>query len=177
MRTTVAAVLTAASVLAMAACSSSATGPQPGGGGQVDYVEVSQGHLSFQVPASWKKTTDVTKPFDAKYSGDGMQLQVAGELGDDSSAYAALARLDLPATVGLAGYRPGTTNRITVEGAHDAVVRSFTYTDGPSTRHGVWIVATQWPYPKSAALTMTGTTVDSDVVSHIQKSLAFKTYH
>lgn len=175
--TTAAAALALCGVLFTSACSSSTTGPKPGGGGQVDYVEVTDGHLIFQVPHNWKKSNDASKPFTVKYSGDGMQLQAAGELGDDSGAYTALARLDLPATVGLSGYQPGSTDRITVDGAHDAVARNFTYTDGSSTKNGVWIVATQWPYPKSAALTITGAQVDTDVVSHIQENLQFKTYH
>lgn len=175
--TTAAAALALGSVSIASACSSSPTGPEPGGDGEVQYVEVTEGHLIFQVPQSWKKSTDTSKPFNVEYSGDGMQLRAAGELGEDSGAYAALARLDLPATVGLSGYRPGTTNRITVDGADDAVARTFTYRDGSSTKHGVWIVATQWPYPKSAALTISATDVDPDVAAHIQDELRFKTYH
>ncbi|PWJ26422.1 hypothetical protein ATK17_2584 [Branchiibius hedensis] len=175
--TATAAVLALLCALLISACSSSPTGPEPGGGGQVEYVEVTEGHLTFQVPSTWQKSTGAGKPFEVKYSGNGMQLQAAGELGDDSGAYAALARLDLPAMVGLTGYQPGATDRITVDGAHDAVLRNFTYTDGSSTKHGIWIVATQWPYPKSAALAITGTQVDPDVAAHIQETLQFKTYH
>lgn len=164
-------------LLTAAACSSDASGPSPTSGADVDYRTVTQGHLQVSLPASWSKSTDVTKPYDVKYSGNGMEVQIAGEYGDESGAYTTLATLDLPATLNLPRYQPGPANRITVDGAHDAATKTFTYVDGNTKKEGVWIVATQFPYPASAVVTVTGAPINHDVLSFIQKNLTFKTYH
>lgn len=161
----------------LGACSSDPKGPRPGGGGDTAYTQVTYGHLEFQVPATWKKSTQVSKPFEVKYTGDGVDLQAAGTFSEDTGAYAALARLDLPATLKLKGYQPTSTNKIKVDGAEDAVMRNFTYTDGSTPMQGVWIVATQWPYPRTAVLTLSARTIDPDLLAYLQKTLTFKTYH
>lgn len=167
----------ALTAMTTAACTSDPEGPRPGGGGDTTYTQVTQGHLEFQVPAGWKKSTQVTKPFDVKYTGDGIEVQVAGSFSDDTGAYSALGRLDLPATLKLPGYQPTSTNKISVDGAEDAVMRTFSYTDGGTSKQGVWIVATQWPYPRTAVLSMSARTIDPDVLAYVQRNLTFKTYH
>lgn len=158
-------------------CSSDPTGPSPTGGGDAPYTTVSQGHLEVPVPSSWQRSTNVTKPFTVKYSGDGMQVQIAGEYGDNPSAYATLATLDLPATMGLSGYESGSSDLIKVDGAHQGGIRNFTFTDGSTRKQGVWLVATQWPYPASAVVSVTGNPIDPDFLAYLQQHLAFKTYH
>ena len=163
-------------VLLTAACSAPPEGPNTGGG-EVDYKQVSDGHLTFLLPKPWVRSSTGTKPFDAAYAGGGMEVRVAGDYSDDGTAYAALARLDLTATFQLTGYKPVHTGKIKVNGAHDAVERSFTYLDGSSTKTGVWIIATQFPYPASAVLTITAPADDVKVMKYIQDSVGFKNYH
>lgn len=163
-------------VLGATACSSTTDGPRPGGTGSTAYTTVTEGHLTARIPASWRKSTDVAEPFTVEYFGDGMEVRLAGEFSDDTGAYSALGRLDLPAGLHLDGYRPVQTGKIAVHGAYDAVERSYTYRDGGTARRGVWVVATQWPYPATAVLSISGTTLDDDVVAYLTRTLELRTY-
>ena len=129
------------------------------------------GQLLVQRPESWQPGPEVEDPWDASWTGDGMTMQVSGAFSEDVGAYAGLARLDLPATMGLADYEPESTDEITVAGAYDAVVRRYSFTDGGEPRQGAWIVASQWPDPLIVVVALSGETLDDEVLQRVQESL------
>lgn len=164
-------------VAGLSACGSEPSGPAPGkADAKVAYTTVEAGHLTVEYPSSWKKI-DTTKPWTVGVAGDGMQLQVAGEFSEDQGSFPALARLDLPATLKLAGYTPVETTDITVDGAYDAMYRKYTYTNEGQTYHGIWILASQWPYPAVGVVSISGPKLDDGVVNQVIKTLTFKKYH
>lgn len=135
------------------------------------WVEESVGQLVVQRPQSWQPGPEVEQPWTDSWAGDGMTMQVSGQFSDDVGAYAGLARLDLPATVQLPDYQPESTDEITVEGAYDAVVRRYSYTDDGRPRQGAWIVASQWPEPLIVVVSLSGETLDAEIVQKVQESM------
>lgn len=157
------------------ACSSAPSGPNAAGdGATVDYASVRDGLVEVQYPATWKALSDTETPFDRAYGADGMEIRIAGKFSEDITSRSALGRLDLPATTGaLQDYRPVKTEDLTVEGAYDALESRFTFTVDGKPMEGVWIIVSQWPYPKTAAVTLSGPKLDEDFVQHITDTLVF----
>ncbi|MBR7742650.1 hypothetical protein KC207_05030 [Phycicoccus sp. BSK3Z-2] len=142
-------------------------------GGTAGYSEVEVGHLTLERPESWSEEPATGELWTQRYVGDGMELQVSGEFSTDPTASAAYSRLDLPATVQLEGYEGSGVDNATVEGADTAVRSDFTYTEDGTPHQGVWVIAGQWPSPSTAAIAITGETLDATVVDQIIASLRF----
>lgn len=154
-------------VLALAGCS----GSDAGGGAR----EVTVGHLTVTVPAGWTEQ-DVSGKWDRKFVGDGLELQISGTFSEDPTASAARGRLDLPATLGLPGYQSKGLHQpdVEVEGADTSLRADFIYTDDGAPMEGAWVIAGQWPYPSTAAIALTGVSLEGDVVRSIIESLEFE---
>lgn len=160
-------VMVAGLVLAMAGCSGS---DDPGGGDR----EVTVGHLTVTVPAGWTEQ-DARGEWDRRFAGDGLELQISGTFSDDPTASAAFPRLDLPATLELPGYEDKGVHEpdIEIEGADSSMRRDFTYTDGGESMEGTWVIAGQWPYPSTAAIALTGASLEPEDVDPIINTLRF----
>lgn len=177
-RHAVAAVGVSVLLAGVTACGADPSGPRPGRpDSTMAYDTVENGHLSVEYPATWTKMSQLSPPWKVGFEGDGMQMQVAGQFSDDVGSFSALARLDLPASLKLPGYKPVETEDISVPGAYNALYRKYTYTDAGTSRQGIWILASQWPYPAVAAVSVSGVKLDDDVVNQIMKSMSFKKYH
>lgn len=158
--------LMAGALLALAGCSGS---DAPAGA-----QEVTVGHLSVTVPEGW--TEEPAKdPWDTKFVGDGYELQIAGTFSDDPSAVAAYPRLDLPAMLKLPDYESKGVHKppVTVEGSDSSTRRDFTYTDDGTAMEGMWVIAGQWPYPSTAAIALSGRSLEDEVVEPLVESLRF----
>lgn len=142
-----------------------------GSGASAGWTEETVGQLVVQRPQDWEPGPDVEEPWTHSWTGDGMTMQVSGEFSDDVGAYAGLARLDLPATMNLPDYEPESTQQVAVEGAYDAVIRRYTYTDDGQPREGAWIVASQWPEPLIVVVSLSGESLDDEVVQKVQESM------
>lgn len=154
------------------ACATALTGTGCSGT-DAGWTAVEVGHLRVEHPSDWTEQPPTGTVFTKKFVGDGMEIQVSGLFSEDPTASAAFSRLDLPATVGLQDYEGGGVQNATVEGADTAVRSDFSFSDGGTRKKGVWIVAGQYPYPETAAVTITGTTLDPDVVQHVVETLRF----
>ena len=163
LRRTVLLAIVGASALVAGGCSESDDG----------WSTAEVGHLSVQHPADWTEEPPTGDLFTKRWVGDDMEIQVSGSFSEDPTASAAFSRLDLPATVGLADYEGGAVQNATVEGADTAVRSDFTFTQDGAPHRGVWVVAGQYPYPSTAAVTITGETLDEQVVQHVVESLRF----
>ena len=163
LRRTVLLAIVGASALVAGGCSESDDG----------WSTAEVGHLSVQHPADWTEEPPTGDLFTKRWVGDDMEIQVSGSFSEDPTASAAFSRLDLPATVGLADYEGGAVQNATVEGADTAVRSDFTFTQDGAPRRGVWVVAGQYPYPSTAAVTITGENLDEQVVQHVVESLRF----
>ncbi len=155
--------LLGASALLVGGCSGSEDG----------WTTVEVSHLTIQHPSDWTEETQTGELFTKRWVGDGMEIRVSGSFSEDPTASAAFGRLDLPATVGLADYQGGGTQNATVQGADSAVRSDFSFTEDGALRRGVWVVAGQYPYPSTAVVTITGETLDEQVVQHVVESLRF----
>lgn len=138
-----------------------------------DGEETTVGHWVINHPDSWQEVTPLGKPWTAAYKVEDMEVQVAGEFSDDPTPLAALGRLDLPATLKLEGYETVRTDDVTIDDATGAMVRYYTYKADGQTRNGVWIVASQFPYPASAVISISGKTLDEEAVQDLLDDLTF----
>ena len=163
-------VLTAGFALALALTGCSTTDGSGGDGAR----EVTVGHLTVTVPAGWSEE-EPDGTWDRKFAGDGVELQIAGTFSEDPTASAARARLDLPATVELPGYESRGIHEPPVEvaGADTSLRTDFTYEDEGTTKEGAWVIAGQWPYPSTAAIALSGESLDVPEVESVIESLTF----
>lgn len=132
-----------------------------------------EGHWRIELDESWTSIEPMGDPWTAAYESDGYTLQVAGRFSEDDSARTALARMAVPAMTQLPGFSSTDVEKIEVPGAYDAIVQRFTFTDDGEPREGAWIIATQWPYPSSAALTLTGEQVSGSDVERLLEGVSF----
>lgn len=178
------AVLVAAGCLALVAsgCSggtSSGTsaggsgGTVGGSGGSDGWTRVTDQHLTFEHPSDWTSQPPSGEKWTHRFVGDGMEMQVSGLFSEDVTASGALSRLDLTAMVGLEQYDGGGKTFIEVDGADSALRSDFTFSDGGKARRGVWLLAGQFPYPATGAISITGEQLDPEVVSHVADTLTF----
>ena len=160
-------VLTAALALVLSGCSTS-----EGSGGT---GEVTVGHLTVTVPDGWQEKP-AKGQWDRKFVGDDLELQISGTFTDDPTASAAHAQLDLPAMLELPGYDPQGVHEpdVSVAGADTSGRWDFTYTDDGKPMEGTWVIAAQWPYPSTAAISLSGPSLDSPEVESIIDSLEFE---
>lgn len=102
-------------------------------------------------------------------------MQISGTFSDDPTASAAFTRLDLPAMVELPGYEDKGVHEpdIEIEGADTSMRRDFGYTDDGEAMEGTWVIAGQWPYPSTAAIALTGASLEPEVMDPIIDSLRF----
>ena len=142
-------------------------------GGDDGWSTAEVGHLTVEHPADWTEEPPTGDLFTKRWAGDEMEIQVSGSFSEDPTASAAFSRLDLPATVGLDDYQGGAVQNASVKGADTAVRSDFTFTQDGAPRRGVWVVAGQYPYPSTAAVTITGENLDEQVVQHVVESLRF----
>jgi len=154
----------AGAALALTACSD-------GGSGQ----KVTVGHLTVTVPKGWTEKKASGK-WDKTFVGDGLELRISGTFSDDPTASAAYGRLDLPATLGLKDYQSEGVHQpdVEVEGADTSMRSDFTYTDAGTPKEGCWVIAGQWPHPSTAAIALSGKSLDNEVVTSIIESLRFE---
>ena len=146
----------------------SSTGDAPEG-----WTEVTDSRITVQHPTDWATQPPSGEKWTHRFVGDGMEMQVSGAFSDDVTAAGALSRLDLQAMVGLDGYVDGGYDAIEVEGADSALRSDFTYDDDGTPMKGVWLVAGQWPYPATAAVTITGEQLDEAVIEHVVSTMTF----
>lgn len=163
----------AAGVLMTTGCSGGLFSKGPADG----YTREEVGHLILERPSGWQESTPSGEKWTKAWSGDGMEMQVAGEFSEDVGAQSTLARLDLPATMGLKGYTPEGTDTIKVDGAYDAIRRYYSFDADGKRQEGVWIVATQFPYPSTGVISISGENLDETVVRQVTDSLKWKEYH
>lgn len=143
------------------------------GSGAGDGEEVTVGQLSLTVPEGWSEESASGK-WDQKFVGDGIELQVSGSFSKDPNASTAFSRLDLPATTQLSDYsQTKALESAEVEGADSSVRADFTYTEQGSRMEGIWVIAGQWPYPSTAAIALTGESLDSTEVKAVLDSMEF----
>ncbi|GAA2179927.1 hypothetical protein GCM10009785_08700 [Brooklawnia cerclae] len=138
---------------------------------------VEAGHWRFRLDDTWTAAEPVGEAWTAAYETEGLLLQVAGEFSDDIGSRSALAKLSVPATISLTDYDVAGIDEIEVPGAYDALVQQFSYTTEGDPRQAVWIVASQWPYPATAALSLSGEQVSTDAVDSLLATLEFEEYH
>lgn len=135
------------------------------------------GHWVLQRPTAWTKAETKAKKFTHAWQGDGMLMQVASEYSDTAGSRAALAQLDFPAMMQLEDYKPVETKEIKVPGAYDGVTRRISYTENGTAMEGMWIVASQWPYPVNSVIALSGEKLDNDYITHLLDTLQFKEFH
>lgn len=168
------AALVAAGCLALAVTGCSGGGSGGASSGSSDgWTTVTDQHLTFQHPSGWTSQPPSGEKWTHRYVGDGMEMQVSGRFSEDVTASGALSRLDLPAMVGLDQYDGGGKDFLEVEGADSALRSDFTYSDGGKARKGVWLIAGQFPYPATGAISITGDRIDEEVVTHVAETLTF----
>lgn len=150
---------------------------------------IREGHLELTASKQWHEEAKPTKapwsrrfvlqsgsqasPDAAKSAKRPVEMQLAGRFSEDVGSLSALARLDLPATMGLSGYEAMETETVTIPGAYDALVRRYAYSEGSAKREGVWIVASQWPYPSTTVVSLSGQSVSDDLVHEVLAGLRF----
>lgn len=153
------------------------TGCGKGGSGSGEagpgWTKVTVGQLTFERPSDWAEEPPVGENWDKRFVGKDIELQVNGEFSEDPTASAALSRLDLPAMQGLDGYDGGGADRIDVEGADTAIRSNFTFKDGKVSKKGAWLIAGQYPYPRTSVISIVGAHLDEATVSHIVESMTF----
>jgi hypothetical protein len=150
-------------VLLLTAC----TGTDPG------WTTVSAGQLTLERPTGWQEAASTDEAWPMRFVGDGMELRIAPQFSEDPLAAAAYDRLDLPARVGLSGYTSGGAKAFEVPGADTAIRSDFTYTENGAPRQGVWVIAGQYPYPRTSAVAVSGERLDDATVQHILGSLRY----
>lgn len=150
--------------LALTGC---APGPSAG------WTTVEAGHLTLERPSSWQEQPAQGDLWTQRYVGDGMELQIAPLLSEDPTASAAFSQLDLPAMVSLPGYRGGGVQKAEVPGADTAVRSDFSFTQDGVAKRGIWVIAGQYPYPRTAAIAISGERLDDGTAQHIIDSLRF----
>lgn len=156
---------------ALAACNADGPSGTDAAGG---WTRVTVGQLSLERPSDWAEKPATGERWTTRFVGDAVELQVAPELSEDPTASAALSRLDLPAMTALDGYDGGGATRIEVEGADTAIRSDFTFTDGGASKKGVWLIVGQYPYPRTAAVSLTGASLDEATVAHVIDSMTFE---
>lgn len=144
-----------------------ASGPSAG------WTQVVAGQLSLERPTSWQEAQAPSELWTQRYVGDGMELQIAPLLSEDPTASAAFSQLDLPAMLHLSGYQGGSVKKADVPGADTAVRSDFSYTEDGVTKRGIWVIAGQYPYPRTAAIAISGARLDDGTAQHIIDSLRF----
>lgn len=162
-----------AATLALGLAAGSGCADSPSGDATAGWTEVTDERLTFQHPTTWAKEPPSGENWTHRFVGDGMEMQVSGAFSDDVTASGARSRLDLQAMVGLDAYVDGGLDFITVEGADSALRSDFTYEVDGTPMKGVWLVAGQWPYPATAAITITGEQLDEAVVEHVAETMTF----
>lgn len=155
--------------IALAGCGGSGSSAAAADG----WTRVTVGQLSVERPSDWAQEPAGGDLWTERFVGDGVELQIAGKLSEDPTASAAVSRLDLPAMGGLDDYEGGGVRSIEVKGADTAVRSDFTFTVDGQSRMGVWLIAGQWPYPRTAAVALSGATLDEKLVAHIIDSMSF----
>ena len=137
------------------------------------WTKVDAGQLSLERPAGWRSIASADAAWPLAFTGVGMEMRIAPQFSEDPLAAAAYDRLDLPARVGLSGYAPSGAKTFEVPGADTAVRSDFTYTDAGTPRHGIWIIAGQYPFPRTSAVAITGERLDDTIVQRILSSLRY----
>ncbi len=141
------------------------------------WQDVTVGHWKLLLPSTFVEASGAVSPWDKRFvDAAGTAIQVAGRFSDDTGSFAALARLDLPATLSLTGYTPDQTDTVNVDSAYDAVRRTYTFTDAGKTMRGAWLVASQWPYPSTAALSFSGAGLSDALVEQVRSRAKFITF-
>lgn len=147
------------------------------GCGSQDTRKVSEGHWSFAIPEQWQETPPSGDRWQQAYQGDGVRIEVAGHLSDESIARGALGQLSFPAMQQLESFQSQSIENIEVEGgAKEVVIQRYTFSDGGQPRAGAWIVGTQWPNPESAAISVSseGHDLDEQVLIDLIESAEWK---
>lgn len=134
------------------------------------------GHWKIKLDDSWSETEPLGDPWTLAYeNNDGVTLQIAGVFSDDILSRSALSRLDLPAMTNLVDYEVESVQELDIEDASDAVTQRVTYSDSGEPAEAVWIIASQWPYPETAALALSGKSVPQSTVDELIVNLDFVT--
>lgn len=168
------AVLAATLALGLAVTAGCADGADSSSGDAPEgWTEVTDNRITVQHPTDWETQPPSGEKWTHRFVGDGMEMQISGEFSDDVTASGARSRLDLQAMVGLDGYVDGGVDAIDVEGADSAVRSDFTYEVDGTPMKGVWLVTGQWPYPATAAVTITGERLDEAVIEHVVDTMTF----
>lgn len=138
------------------------------------WTTVEAGQLRLERPTRWTPTPSQGDVWTLGFAGDGVELRIAPQFSEDPTAAAAFSRLDLPSSVGtLDDYTGGGLKRFPVEGADTGVRADLTYRDGEKTLRGIWIIAGQYPYPRTVAITLSGEQLPDETVQRILGSLRF----
>lgn len=136
--------------------------------------QVEEGHWRLSLDQSWQRTQPQSLPWTLAYRSDGLTLQLTGKFSEDADARSGLTRLAIPARLALTDYAATTVEDITIPGADSAVLERFSYTEAGAPRQAVWIIATQWPYPATAALSLSGEQVSQEAIQDLLSTLEFE---
>ena len=139
-----------------------------------DWTTVEAGPLRLERPTRWVALPTRGDVWTLAFAGDGVELRIAPQFSEDPTAAAAFSRLDLPSTVGtLDDYTGGGVKQFPIEGADTGVRGDLTYRDGATTMRGIWVIAGQYPYPRTAAIALSGEQLPDETVQRILGSLRF----
>lgn len=136
------------------------------------------GRLRVGVPSGWTERRVEGDTFGLRYSDgdadDATTLSLAGDLGPFGTARVGLSTLIGGIQTSTPGFRVDGTTDIEVPGATSAVRLDFAYgtEEENGVFEGIWIVASDDKTDQSIALALSGRTIDDDLASRVQSSLA-----
>lgn len=154
------------SASALSACSSDA--PSEG------WKQLEGERVTVEYPQDWTEREGSGVKWSLAAEGEGEVIQVADPLDDSRTAAGAIGTFRLRARLGLDDYQPGALRDITVEGADTALVQTFTYTDDGDKAQGAWIIVGQRDPAATIAVTIAGTEVDDELISHVTDTLRYE---
>lgn len=136
--------------------------------------EIREGHWTVAIPKTWQDVAPSGDRWQKAFQGDGVRLEIAGHLNDQSIARGALGDLNFPALTQLPDFKSLSIEDLKVSGqAQEVVIQRYTFTDGGQPRAGAWVVGTQWPNPESAAISISTESgeLDESLLNQLLQSL------
>ncbi|MFV0464236.1 MAG: hypothetical protein ACK5MP_13770 [Nostocoides sp.] len=132
-----------------------------------DQQEVTVGHWQLHLSQEWKPVTPYGGKWTAGYERDGVTLRIAGDLGDDTDANSVLTDFVF-ASSSKDNWQNGRREDREIPNAYSSGIQRASYDEADGSHvQAVWVAATQWPYPASAALAFYGTSIDETLVQDV----------
>lgn len=142
------------------------------------YVAVENAKLRVDRPSAWTTPIAVEAPWTQGFRSapDSVdQMQVSGDFGEYVTAAQAMGTLIGQAQIGLREFTVVQTRDVAVKGATTAQLVQYTITDNVGSQvSGEWIVAVQWPYPQSVAVSILKPLPDVELERRILDSMELR---